>query len=130
MQTTILVGRYLIIMGTAFLASFISILFGGYYLVKAFYFGKLSTNYTKLQHYYITAITYIVLIPIVVLVMSHSLLAPYFGRSETAIEVKGGILVKSTEMIHNTNPLEIYLGMLALGGIVYWLKNYIKIHKK
>jgi len=130
MQTTILAGRYLIIMGTAFIASFISILFGAYYLVKAIYFGKMSTNYNKLRHYYITAINYIVLVPILVLVISHNFLAPHFGTSKTPIEAKEGLIIESTQIIHQTDPLHIYIGMIALAGVIYWIRDHIKIRKQ
>ena len=128
--TTIIVGKFILIMATAILFSIISIFFGLYYLVKAIYFAKASSDTAKLRHYLLTAVVYLIFLPICILIISSNIIVPLAATVQSQIEVEHSISVSGAVMIHQTNPFYLYLYILALGGIAYWIKNYKEIYKK
>lgn len=116
--------------GVALFCSLISIFFGVYYLIKAVHMKNSTSDYHKIQHYFLTGVVYIAFLPVILLTLSHSFLAPLFAISKEPIPTTESILLTSTEVIHETNPIIIYIYMLASVVFIYWLLNYIKVHKK
>ena len=116
-------------MGVALVVSFVSVLFGFYYLIRAFYIAKDAKDYKKIQHYFITAFIYLIFVPIVIITGTHSFIAPLLAMVAEPIQTSQTIVLTATEVVHERNPFQIYLFILGIGGICYWLYRYFKFNK-
>ena len=117
-------------MGVALVASFVSVLFGFYYFIRAFYIAKDSKNYKRIQHYFITAFIYLIFVPIIVITTTHSFIAPLLAMVAEPIQTTQTIILTATEVVHERNPLHLYMFVLSAGAICYWIYRSIKFHKR
>lgn len=128
-QTIIFLEKYLIIMGIVFIAAFFSILFGVYYLIK--YINLIKASKTKQsQKYIIAAFIYLVFFPILLIIIGHNFLVPLFAISGQPIEVEANILLKGTEIVHNTSPLYMYLTIFLTALVIYAIVRLAMLEPK
>ncbi len=127
-ETTIILEKYLYIMGLALSLSTISIIYGLYYLFNLIYVMKTSTKVKKAQSYLLSAFMYLLIIPLFLIIISHNLLVRLFAVSSEPRFVEKTILIRGTEVIHSTDPFSIYFVILLFLTIIYWLIRYFRTY--
>jgi len=120
----ILLDKFIVIIGSALIISFVFLLGGLYYLVKLYYFLQMSGDINRASNIVLKIFFYGIFGPIIILFLANDIAIPLFARptAEQLVEHSAGILHLSL-IEHRINTGALYLVLVAIIGLT-WLAYY------
>lgn len=121
----VLLDRFLLIIGSGLVLSFIFIIAAVYYVVKLYYFMQMSEDTSKISMIILRIFFWGMFFPIMVLFFANEMAIPLWG-SPSAEQMSayraGNIQLSLIE--HRLNTGMLYIVLMAIIGITYILYHY------
>lgn len=120
----ILLDKFIAIIGSALILSFVFLLAGLYYLIKLYYFLQMSGDINRASNIVLKIFFYGIFGPIIILFLANDIAIPLFARptAEQLAAHSAGMLHLSL-IEHSINTGALYLVLVAILSLT-WLAYY------